>query len=580
MQEIPMNTASLYFGKSARLDAWLLHFLSENNLEYTIDPDKNASQEQMRFMLSLEENQVYLPCSDLLVPHLLSSKLDSDLTRRYHEKWVALVKLVRRYVPDKYTRKKIILLCRHKYRQIQASPIVIPSRMMKRFLTIFMTQSGIEDPFRGIRRRYNRQAQEAIESPELDRLLNVCPERYMSCKRLQDLRFDLDLMELERLIHLSTMSGIWTEAYYQAACDKITPTDLSAPESTRCLEETFGPCPGQPRKILYIPDRAGGLMFDILIIRSLLRQGHKVTLAVKEGFNFVSPSFWDWEHDPVLAKHISDAFFLQNSSVSKNELLSVQRQHPFLIISDGSREDLNLYRTSITFARAWKEADLIMATGHPQFRRLINTSQKFSRDVLCWWRDKSGRFQIRLKKRPKSIITFSEKDLGDKAFEIIEEMREARNSGQTVMFYSAIIGSLPGQVDLAIKVVDTYVRYLRKRLANTYIINPAEHFEEGMDADDLMYMWEKVQRSGLLNVWRFQTVADIERSFELMGMRVPPIWAGKDSTFSTGCTKEMQIALDVQRKHRELQIIGPAPEKFFRRSEYGVGKFSDAILEQ
>jgi hypothetical protein len=64
-----------------------------------------------------------------------------------------------------------------------------------------------------------------------------------------------------------------------------------------------------------------------------------------------------------------------------------------------------------------------------------------------------------------------------------------------------------------------------------------------------------------------------------MGMRVPPIWAGKDSTFSTGCTKEMRIALDMQRKNPEMQIIGPAAERFFRRSEYGVGKFSDAVLD-
>ena len=123
--------------------------------------------------------------------------------------------------------------------------------------------------------------------------------------------------------------------------------------------------------------------------------------------------------------------------------------------------------------------------------------------------------------------------------------------------------------------VDTFVRHLREKLENTYIINPAEHFEEGMDGDDLMFMWERVQRSGLIDVWRFQTVEDIETSFALMGRKVPSAWSGKDATFSTGCTKEMHIALDMQKKHRELQIIGPGPEKFFRRREYGVGKFFD-----
>jgi hypothetical protein len=123
------------------------------------------------------------------------------------------------------------------------------------------------------------------------------------------------------------------------------------------------------------------------------------------------------------------------------------------------------------------------------------------------------------------------------------------------------------------------VDYLRSRLEQAFIINPAEHFEQGMDADDLMYMWERVQRSGLIDVWRFQTDADIERSFELMGQKVPPVWAGKDATYSTGCTKEMHIALDMQARYPEMQIIGPDRDKFFRRREYGVGKFCDAGID-
>ncbi len=148
------------------------------------------------------------------------------------------------------------------------------------------------------------------------------------------------------------------------------------------------------------------------------------------------------------------------------------------------------------------------------------------------------------------------------------------------MFYSAVVGSIPGQVKTAIEVLNTFVGHLRSRLEDAFIINPGEHFEEGMDADDLMFMWERVQRSGYLNVWRFQTDQDIEKSFELMGKKVPPVWAGKDATYSTGCTKEMNIALSVQKRHPELQIIGPAPEKFLRRREYGVGRFSDVVMDR
>ena len=51
-----------------------------------------------------------------------------------------------------------------------------------------------------------------------------------------------------------------------------------------------------------------------------------------------------------------------------------------------------------------------------------------------------------------------------------------------------------------------------------------------------------------------------------------------DATYSTGCTKEMKLAIEVQLEHPEMQIIGPAKERFLRRSEYGIGKLYDRQL--
>jgi hypothetical protein len=253
--------------------------------------------------------------------------------------------------------------------------------------------------------------------------------------------------------------------------------------------------------------------------------------------------------------------------------------HPFVVISDGTREKFNPYRVSVTFSRTWKECDLVLAKGKGLYDRLIDNSHEFTRDVVNFYRDGEGEFHLHFRPRSKRVHSFSERYITNKAEQIIAEMRMARSQGRTVMFYSGIIGSVPGQTKEAIEVISTYVEHLRAQLDDAYIINPGEHFEEGMDADDLMFMWEKVQRSGYINVWRFQTYFDIEKSFELMGKKVPPVWIGKDATYSTGCTKEMHIALDVQRTSPELQIIGPNPEKFFRRREYGVGKFCDVAID-
>ncbi len=82
-------------------------------------------------------------------------------------------------------------------------------------------------------------------------------------------------------------------------------------------------------KILYLPDVSGGFLFDLLIVRTLLRIGHRVILALKEGFYFEAPTFWDAEEDPILDSVLAGAFFLENNKAGKNELLRVIRENPW-----------------------------------------------------------------------------------------------------------------------------------------------------------------------------------------------------------------------------------------------------------
>ncbi|OIO05093.1 MAG: hypothetical protein AUJ49_01880 [Desulfovibrionaceae bacterium CG1_02_65_16] len=579
MHDFPFDTArEIRYGQDPALDALLLHFMTENSLEHSIDPE-NATPEQIRFIVALEENSFYAPCGDWMLHFLLKAHLGEDLRREYGDQWRLLVRTVRDAVPRGDLRRRILLLCRHKFRTVLAAPILIPSRLLKRMLTIFIALSGITDPFREIKREMNRRAQAFMRSPFYSRLVNVCPEDRLACESISELRFELDLLEMERLLFFSTHKPFWT---------KDAPTDgLDADAMREGLSEVdFAPLRGLfrpergPLRILYLPRASGGILMDLHVVRSLLRQGHRVVLALKDGFYFDSPTVWDIDSDPVLVEEFKDAYLLQNDRAGKNELLQALREHALVVISDGSRERFNPYRLSVTFARAWKECDLVLAKGEAYYRRFIGTSHDFTRDVLVFFSDTRGKFRMYFKPKAAHVVKFSEEAILAKAEGIINQMRQARAEGKTVMFYSAIVGSIPGEVKTAIAVLNTFVAHLRSRMEGAFIINPGEHFEAGMDADDLMFMWEHVQRSGYLNVWRFQTDADIEKSFELMGKKVPPVWAGKDATYSTGCTKEMRIALSVQQRQPELQIIGPGPEKFLRRREYGVGRFSDVVISR
>ncbi|NLY40689.1 MAG: protein-glutamate O-methyltransferase family protein [Desulfovibrionales bacterium] len=582
MTKLPQFTSmrELRYGHDPRLDAWLLHFMTENNIEPNVRPGENAQLEQLRFMVDVDDNQVFVPCSDEMFENLLHARMSSVLQKEYRSKWRTLVHLVRINIQDRYTRRKIFALSRHKMNSTLHTPFLIPSRFLKQLLTIFMAMSGVHDPQRMEKRLANKRALDFIQSPALSSYLYSCPDSTLGCTSINSLRWELDLMELSRLCRLGLHSDIWNTPTKVA--DTTDVHDLVCapwPEFNTVLTRIMGPESGQKQlKILLLPDESGEIIFDLRFIRVLIRLGHKVIIAFKEGFFLNHPQFWDVEHDSALKEALEDAMFIENSRMSKNELLRAQRENSLLVISDGTRERMNLWRTSVTFARAWKEADLIIAKGYPNYRRFIMNSHVFTRDILCLYRDDAGCEQVAFKEKSPRITKITEVQIVAQADAIIARMRQARSQGKQVMFYSAIIGSIPGQTQVALKVVNTFVAQLRSRHTNIFIINPAEHFVPGMDGDDLMYMWERVQRSGFINVWRFQTVNDIETSFELMGEAVPAQWHGKDSTFSTGCTKEMHIALDVQNFHPELQIIGPDPKRFFRRMEYGVGKYFDARI--
>lgn len=557
------------------LEAWLYHFLTENNIEYLLNPSIVSSPEQLRFMVALEDEQVYLPCDDELF-FLIYRQQAAELSERYLKVWRFVTGLVQTYDMSEADSSRILALCRYRFNLFFAERMILPSRMVKRLLTIVLTQCGDPDPFSEKKKKANELAAAVLANPEITMLLERCPDMDTRNAGIPQVRWELYTVQIARLLALSTVKRIWGSGATPAELESILQT-----ASSHCgaLSAVFGPEDSPRKKVLYLPDVAGGFVFDLAVIQLLLRQGHQVVVALKDAFYFDSPCIWDIEGEPLLAELLAAAHITHNDALTKNELLQLLREHQFVVLSDGLAEQINLYRTSVSFARAWKECDVVIAKGRRNSTIFLESSHEFTRDIICCRQGADDEFLLDVKPRAAWVKQFPEQDILVQARKIIAQMREAKEAGKTVMFYSAIIGSIPGQTRAAIQVVNTFVRCLRDRLDNTFIINPAEHFEEGMDGDDLMYMWEHVQRSGLLDVWRFQTVEDIERSFALMDSKVPALWSGKDSTFSTGCTKEMLIALDVQKIHPEMQIIGPSSEKFFRRRDYGVGKYYDATLK-
>ena len=572
----PCTAAAIRLEEDTRFDAWLYSMMMDNNLAFRMNPHIIVSPEQLAFMVHLDEQQVYLPCSDSIF-RMLCTDDRASLRQPYNRAWRIIMRLIRSCLPSAEERRRVVRFCRYRYAQYIAQGTLIPSRLVKRMTDLVLAQSVLpDDPWAERRQLANALQQEMLELPEIRTNLEAMPQEALPAD-MPAARQRLNQLELARKLCLSAFAREWQQDLPPSATIRQKMQEADA--LTRPLFGQLASLGKQHLTILFLCDADGGFVFDLAMLHGLIRLGHRVICAVKAGFYFFAPTRSDLQTDPTLEPWLRKAFVLHDPQVSKNDLLHHLREHKLVFIDDGTRERLNLYRVSVTFSRAWKEADLVIAKGWRMADTLLGTSHSFTRDIICYWQDAQG-LHVELRPHAPQVRKFSEEDIAAQSDAIIKEMRQARAAGRTVMFYSCIIGSIPGQTAQAIELACTFVGSLRQRMDNVMIINPAEHFVEGMDGDDLMYMWERVQRSGFIDVWRFQTFEDIEESFAILGRKVPPQWSGKDATYSTGCTKEMRIALDMQAKFREMQIIGPDPRLFFRRGEYGVGKYFDATISR
>ncbi|PIE57850.1 MAG: hypothetical protein CSA33_06160 [Desulfobulbus propionicus] len=565
-------------------DAWITNFYTENHLAYEAFPDRVASPEQLNFVLYLQPDQIYYPCSDALFEAIIEKRAETLLTSAYIPIWSRLEQLVHEVVVDTYKRQYLLSLLSITYNHEISQKIHLPGRLEKRLLGIFTTISEIDRPLAREKEKHNKRAADFLESALFKQCIDSREGLEIHDKsNLADIAFHVQILRLCRLLQLSSLRSIWNDG--QPPDGKYLREVMNQPLLCKewrwlcswlrdVVEGKGKPC------ILWLAGRSGEIVFDLAIIKLLMQLGVKVILAVKQDFYYHRVAFIDVLEDATLDRMLAGADIVGDERISKNELLRrLGQDDRLMVISDGTQEPLNPLLTSVTFARSFKEADLVISRS-PECRESITNQFQFTRDLVSIIPQGDGILDFVLKEHHPAVIRFSKSTLGTKAEELIDMVRQEKESGKRILFYSAIVGSIPGQLQTAKEVLDVFVNHLRTSLHDVVVINPAEYFEEGMDADDIMYMWEIFQRSGLIDIWRFQTVSDIEKTFSLMEKKVPPEWIGKDATYSTGCTKEMEIAREMVDLYPEMQLIGPPLEKFQRRREYGVGKLYDRSLSE
>ena len=134
-------------GRDPEKDAWFTAFFIENHLDHFTHPDHAASPEQVRFMIYTEEEERYYPCSQRMFSAIMNRKKSPLLTKKYKQVLKRVLDLIDAKIEDEVERKYLAALIRIKWEHEIRDQIMIPSRLEKRLVMIFLNRTLIEDPY-------------------------------------------------------------------------------------------------------------------------------------------------------------------------------------------------------------------------------------------------------------------------------------------------------------------------------------------------------------------------------------------------------------------------------------------------
>ncbi|MDH3799085.1 MAG: hypothetical protein OES70_10605, partial [Desulfobacterales bacterium] len=103
-------------GENPERDAWYTAFFIENHLDYYSHPDHAATPEQVRFMVFVEEDERYYPCSDRMFESIINRNKSRFLQEQYATVRAKMLALIEKQIEDELERGYLEALIKIKHR--------------------------------------------------------------------------------------------------------------------------------------------------------------------------------------------------------------------------------------------------------------------------------------------------------------------------------------------------------------------------------------------------------------------------------------------------------------------------------
>ena len=134
-------------GISPEKDAWFTALFIENHIDFITHPERAATPEQVRFMVYTEDDERYYPCSKPMFEAIMGRRKSDLIQNKYKQALQRVMELIDSQIEDQNQHKYLETLIKIKYAHEIRDQIMIPSRLEKRLLRIFLNRTQIVDPF-------------------------------------------------------------------------------------------------------------------------------------------------------------------------------------------------------------------------------------------------------------------------------------------------------------------------------------------------------------------------------------------------------------------------------------------------
>ena len=209
------------FGKSPEMDAWLTSFFIENHLDFFTYPDHAATEEQVRFMVFTQAGERYYPCSDRMFEAIISRKQSAFIQKHYNKVLQKVLDLIERQIEEPYEKAYLESLVINKYKLETRDEIIIPSRLEKRLMSIYLKRTLIADPFlteKTQRNRYHlitmqRLAHQVLQTSALSEAINFVDKVELENppETLGEIKSLVAAVEFKRLLCIANTPGLWVD---------------------------------------------------------------------------------------------------------------------------------------------------------------------------------------------------------------------------------------------------------------------------------------------------------------------------------------------------------------------------------